>query len=239
VYGNADLAFLATVGNNSVVTVMRLTCLFAIALYLSFPAAGMAFGQQDPAGSPNSAGQAPVGPAPKESAPAEKSPAEKSRTESAPAEQIPAETTPAVPASPQTPAAEQKAPESVAKKKPHAASASGTRKRHKRAAPTPGAPRKVVVREGGAKEPAAQIAPGITPAEAARERRNAEEWLGSTDEQLKQMAGRTLDARQQETEGQIRNYIEGARLALKEGDVRRASTLAQKAHLLAEDLVKH
>jgi hypothetical protein len=26
---------------------------------------------------------------------------------------------------------------------------------------------------------------------------------------------------------------------LQEGDVRRASTLAQKAHLLAEDLVKH
>jgi hypothetical protein len=28
-------------------------------------------------------------------------------------------------------------------------------------------------------------------------------------------------------------------LALQEGDVRRASTLAQKAHLLSEDLVKH
>jgi hypothetical protein len=26
---------------------------------------------------------------------------------------------------------------------------------------------------------------------------------------------------------------------LQEGDVRRASTLAQKAHLLSEDLVKH
>jgi hypothetical protein len=31
----------------------------------------------------------------------------------------------------------------------------------------------------------------------------------------------------------------GARSALKEGDVRRASTLALKAHLLAEDLIRH
>jgi hypothetical protein len=144
-----------------------------------------------------------------------------------------------VPASPQTPAAEQKTPESAPKKRPHAGSTSGTRKRHKRATPTPGAPRKIVVREGGASEPAAQIAPGITPAEAARQRQNAERLLGSTDGQLKLLAGRALDAQQQETVGQIRNYMEGARSALKEGDTRRASTLAQKAHLLSEDLVKH
>ncbi len=96
-----------------------------------------------------------------------------------------------------------------------------------------------MVREGGAKEPAAQIAPGMTPAEAARQRQNAEQWLASADDQLKQLAGRTLDARQQETAGQIRNYMDGARSALKEGDVHRANTLAEKAHLLAEDLAKH
>jgi hypothetical protein len=60
-----------------------------------------------------------------------------------------------------------------------------------------------------------------------------------TDDQLKQLADRPLDARKQETVGQIRNYMDGARSALKEGDVRRASTLAQKAHLLSEDLIKH
>jgi len=37
---------------------------------------------------------------------------------------------------------------------------------------------------------------------------------------------------------QIRNYMDGARSALKEGDVRRANTLALKAHLLSEELVK-
>jgi hypothetical protein len=96
-----------------------------------------------------------------------------------------------------------------------------------------------VVREGGAREPAAQIAPGMTPAEATRQRQNAEQLLSSTDDQLNQMAGRTLDARQQEAAGQIRNYMDGARSALKGGDLRRASTLAEKAHLLAGDLLKH
>jgi hypothetical protein len=132
------------------------------------------------------------------------------------------------------------APESVAKEKTDAGSASGNKRRRKRAASAPnGAPHKIVVREGGASEPAALIAPGMTPAEATHQRHNAEQLLGATDDKLKRLAGRTLDAKQQETVGQIRNYMEGARSALKEGDVRRANTLAQKAHLLSEDLVKH
>lgn len=151
-----------------------------------------------------------------------------------------------MPANPQTPAVEQKkAPESVAKKKIASGSTIRTpggraRKRRKHTASAPeGAPRKIVVREGGAVEPAAQIAPGLTPAEATRQRQNAERLLGTTDDRLKQLAARTLDGRQQETVGQIRNYVVGARSALKEGDVRRAGTLAEKAHLLVEDLVKH
>jgi hypothetical protein len=222
---------------------MRLACGLAIALWLSFPAAGMASRQQDSAGSANGAGQAPVPPtAPVETAPAEKSPApaEKPQTEHAPAEQVPTETRPAAPANPQSPAAGKTAPERVAKKKTDAGSASGSRKRRKRAASAPeSTARKIVVREGGASEPAAQIAPGMTPAEATRQRHNAEQLLGGTDDKLKRLAGRTLDARQQETVGQIRNYMDGARSALKEGDVRRANTLAQKAHLLSDDLVKH
>jgi uncharacterized protein HemY len=55
---------------------------------------------------------------------------------------------------------------------------------------------------------------------------------------LKPLAGRTLDPQQSETLGQIRNYMTGARSALQEGDVRRASTLAEKAHQLADDLIK-
>jgi uncharacterized protein HemY len=96
-----------------------------------------------------------------------------------------------------------------------------------------------VVREGGASEPRARIAPGIPPEEAIRERQHAERLLSSSEERLKQFAGRSLNARQQETVGQINNYLDGARAALKEGDVGRANTLTEKAHLLAEDLVKH
>ena len=161
------LAFFARVGNNSVGTVMRLACGLAIALWLSFPAAGMASRQQDSAGSANSAGQAPAAPA----APAENRRRPRRRRG-------------------------KNASEGAAKeKKTDADSASGTTKRRKRAAAAPdGAPRKIVVREGGASEPAAQIAPGMTPAEAARERQNAEQLLGSTGDQLKQLAERTLDA---------------------------------------------
>jgi hypothetical protein len=38
---------------------------------------------------------------------------------------------------------------------------------------------------------------------------------------------------------QIRHYIDGARSALKESDTQRAHTLALKAYLLSDDLVKH
>ncbi len=96
-----------------------------------------------------------------------------------------------------------------------------------------------MVRQGGAREPAEQIAPGITPAEAVRQRQNVQQWLDSTDGQLKRLAQRKLNQQQEETVGQIRNYMEVARGALREGDVRRASTLAEKAHLLSDDLVKH
>jgi hypothetical protein len=254
---------------------MRLAFGFAIALWLSFPASGLASQQPDPAGSPKAPAQAPAAPAPKENAPAETTPAQKppaekppektapaetdatksAPTETAPPEQVPAETTPAAPANPPTPAAEKKEPESEVKQKMDAGSAvepstpgtspSGrsskrTRKRPKRSASAPnGAPRRIVVREGGATEPAEQIVPGMTPVEATHQRRDAEQWLASTGDQLKQLAERKLDARQQDAVAQIHNYIDGARTALQEGDVRRASTLAQKAHLLAEDLVKH
>jgi hypothetical protein len=111
----------------------------------------------------------------------------------------------------------------------------------KRAASTPaeGAPKKVVVRHGGAEEPTAQIVTGMTPEEADRQRREAELLLSTTDERLKEIAPRPLDSRQQETVSQIHNYKEGSLLALKQGDVSRAHTLAQKAGLLAEDLASH
>jgi hypothetical protein len=96
-----------------------------------------------------------------------------------------------------------------------------------------------VVPEGGAKEPPAQIAPGLAPDEAKRNRQEAEQWLTATDGQLKELANRHLSEPRQEVVSQVRNYQLGARSALKEGDLRRAHTLALKAHLLADDMIKH
>jgi hypothetical protein len=104
--------------------------------------------------------------------------------------------------------------------------------------PTDGGPRKVVVREGGAKEPAAQIVPGMAPDEARRERGEAEDLLNSTAETLKQLQGRTFDPPQQDTLLQIQTYMDEARSALKDNDISRAHTLAVKARLLAEELTR-
>jgi hypothetical protein len=199
---------------------MRFVCAVAITFGLSFPAAGT-LRVQDPAAA----------------SPSEKAPAEPAAS----AEKLATETSP--------PPSEKKAPENTATPKnkegskvetPSTPTAKGKAKRRRRptAEAADGAPRKIVVREGGASEPAAQMAPGMSPAEAARERQNVERLLGSVEEQLKTLADRPLDLRQQETTVQIRNYMDGVRQALKEGDVRRADTLAQKAHLLADDLVR-
>jgi hypothetical protein len=198
--------------------IMRLVCGLTIALWLSLPSAGIACPQQEPASAANPAAQPPDSTA----APVEKT----------------------VPGT--TPAAEQRTPENIAPEKTHTA-ASGTtsptrsrkRRSHTPAQVSDGGPRKIVVREGGASEPAAQIAPGMTEAEATRQRQDTDQWLVAADQKLRLLAGRTLDAQQQETVGQIHNYMDSARLALKGGDVRRANTLAEKAHLLADDLAKH
>jgi hypothetical protein len=112
------------------------------------------------------------------------------------------------------------------------------KKRHKPGIVRRG-PHKIVVPEGGAKEPPAQIAPGLAPEEADRDRRDAEQWLSSTDGDLELLSARSLNPQQQETVAQVRSYLAGARSALKEGDLRRAHTMAFKAHLLSDDMVKH
>lgn len=105
--------------------------------------------------------------------------------------------------------------------------------------PPPGEPHKVVIRRGGTLEPGAQISPDIPPDEALKLRQKAEEMLAASEDRLKLLAGRTLGAPQQQTTTQIRNYMDKSRSALREGDAQRGHTLALKAYLLADDLVKH
>jgi hypothetical protein len=204
---------------------MRIACGLALAIGLSIAAAGGPL-RQNPADDASSTGQTPTPPLPSPEKPATAAaPASDERTPGAAAHSSPDSTS-----HPPNTFSSPKAATNSARRNP---------KRHKHATPAPGdGPTKVVVRQGGASEPAAQIAPGMTPAEAVRERQNVERLLGATDDQLQMLAGRALEVKGQETVGQIRNYLDQARLALKEGDLRRANTLAQKAHLLSDDLVK-
>ena len=106
--------------------------------------------------------------------------------------------------------------------------------------PTPeGEPRRIVIHQGGASDTTAQILPGITPEEASRQRESSEQLLEASESSLKKLAGRSLDPTRQEMVVQTRQYMDGARSALKERDTQRAHTLALKAYLLADDLAKH
>jgi hypothetical protein len=102
-----------------------------------------------------------------------------------------------------------------------------------------GEPRKIVIHRGGASEPIAQILPGMTEEEASHQREAAEQLMASTESNLTQLTGRTLNPNQQEMVVQIRHYVDGARSALKESDTQRAHTLALKAYLLSDDMAKH
>lgn len=111
-------------------------------------------------------------------------------------------------------------------------------KRRAATAAPAGAPRKVVVRQGGVDEPAARIVPGMSLDEANRQRRDTEQLLKSADDALRRTDPHAFDQQQQETVSQIHNYMTGAESALKQGDIARAHTLAVKAGLLADDLAR-
>jgi hypothetical protein len=62
--------------------------------------------------------------------------------------------------------------------------------------------------------------------------------LGTTDANLKQIAGRQLSATQQAMVNQIRQFMHQSKKAVVDGDLERARTLAWKAQVLSEELVK-
>lgn len=61
--------------------------------------------------------------------------------------------------------------------------------------------------------------------------------LASTEQNLRSLT-RTLSTDEQTTVSQIRSYITDARTALNHQDLDRAQKLAEKAHELADKLVK-
>jgi hypothetical protein len=128
--------------------------------------------------------------------------------------------------------ASQSAPKSAVhpKKKHH--------RKHRQKAPPVTTP-KVVVPNGGTSDPSVQLAPSLTKQQAANQRQNTDQLLASTESNLKAIAGRRLQASQQDTVKQIEQYVAQAKGAAKTGDLERAHNLALKAQLLSEELVKH
>jgi cytoskeletal protein RodZ len=197
---------------------MRLVWGITIAVCLGFPAWGVVCQQQETPGPANATAQAPA------SAPQNESPPEQ-KTET-PAETKTEPKTESQQTEPQIPPKTEAQPDEVKPEQTKKADANG-------------GPRKVVVREGGADEPTAQIVTGMAPEEANRKRQAAEQLLKATDATVKRTAPGPVDAQRQETVSQIHNYMQGARAALKEGDISRGHTLAVKANLLADDLARH
>ncbi len=102
----------------------------------------------------------------------------------------------------------------------------------------PGKPRRRVVKDGGADESEVQISEGMTGDLAQNKRASTNTLLTSTEENLKRISNQRLTANQQGTVDQIRLFMQQSRDAIQKSDVDRAHTLALKAHLLSNSLVK-
>lgn len=98
---------------------------------------------------------------------------------------------------------------------------------------------KKVVRNGGASDPPAQLAPSLTEQQSSAQKQNISQLLTTTDANLKKLSGRQMNSTQQDTMAQIQQYVEQAKAATAAGDMERARNLAVKARLLSEELVKH
>jgi hypothetical protein len=97
---------------------------------------------------------------------------------------------------------------------------------------------KVVVRDGGTKDPVIQLTPTMTKQQASEKLNKAKQLLTTTESNLKQISNKQLAPADQETLKQIRTYMAQARTAVDQGDVEAAHNLALKAQLLSDDLVK-
>jgi len=96
-------------------------------------------------------------------------------------------------------------------------------------------PPKTIV-NGGIPAPDVQISTANTQA-LNRQRESTNQLLDVTESRLKGLT-RQLSDNEQSMAQQIRAFITQSRSANEEGDIERAQVLANKAHLLCEELVK-
>jgi hypothetical protein len=99
-------------------------------------------------------------------------------------------------------------------------------------------PKKKIVTNGGTSEPSIQLEGGSVGTQANEKKDSANQMLGVTEQNLKKLDGRQLTVDQQNTVSQARQFMDQSRKAIEAGDFDRASTLAWKAQLLSEDLIK-
>lgn len=82
------------------------------------------------------------------------------------------------------------------------------------------------------------IAPQMTAEETAAAQLETNASLGEAEKNLASMTGKKLNSVQADIASKIRGFIEDARQAAKGGDWSRARSLAKKAQVLSEELVK-
>jgi len=79
---------------------------------------------------------------------------------------------------------------------------------------------------------------GGTNADHASQQRSTDQLAAATDENLKKIAERQLTANQQEMVNQVKQFMDQSKTAIAAGDLASGHNLAQKAHLLSQELLK-
>ncbi len=98
-------------------------------------------------------------------------------------------------------------------------------------------PSKVIVQQGGTSEPSIQLGGGAGSA-TSPQRDTANQMLAATEANLKKISEQQLNSNQQDMVTQIRQFMQQSKAAVADGDLERARTLAWKAQLLSDELVK-
>jgi hypothetical protein len=88
------------------------------------------------------------------------------------------------------------------------------------------------------KAEAPQISPQLSPDELARAKAKAEEFMRAAQQNLDSANGKRLNPTQQDMADKIHGFLKQAQDAIAISDWSRASSLAEKAKLLSDELVK-
>jgi hypothetical protein len=103
---------------------------------------------------------------------------------------------------------------------------------------SPCPPKKVIVRQGSTSESSIEVVGGAEGRQASDERNTATQMLETTEANLKKIEGTQLNSNQQDTVKQVREFMDQSKTATSAGDLDQARTLAWKAQLLSEELLK-